>query len=133
MLKARPALVKRSGMSTTMIEPPAVNAGAPTSKRALTIVTALFFMWGFITVLNDILVPHLKSIFDLTYAEVMLIQFSFFSSYFVFSMPSGKLVDWVGYKKTMVIGLCTMAVGAFLFIVAATAVSFSLFLTALII
>ena len=112
---------------------PAVTAGPPTNTRALTIVTALFFMWGFITVLNDILVPHLKAIFDLTYAEVMLIQFSFFSAYFVFSMPAGKLVDWVGYKKTMVTGLSTMAAGAFLFIAAATALSFPLFLTALII
>src|ERR1700693_6431325 len=102
-------------------------------KPALAVITALFFMWGFITVLNDILVPHLKAIFDLTYAEVMLIQFSFFSAYFVFSMPAGKLVDWIGYKKTMVAGLCTMAAGAFLFIAAAAAVSFPLFLTALII
>ena len=102
-------------------------------RTALAIVTALFFMWGFITVLNDILVPHLKGIFDLSYAEVMLIQFSFFSAYFVFSMPAGKLVEWQGYKKTMVIGLCTMAAGAFLFIAAASAISFPLFLTALII
>jgi FHS family L-fucose permease-like MFS transporter len=119
-------------MSTTS-GGPAGKGTRETNRRALTIVTALFFMWGFITVLNDILVPHLKSIFDLTYAEVMLIQFSFFSAYFVFSMPSGRLVDWIGYKKTMVVGLCTMAAGAFLFIAAATAVSFPLFLTALII
>src|SRR5450759_2411697 len=118
---------------SSISETPAVRAEPSTNARALTIVTALFFMWGFITVLNDILVPHLKAIFDLTYAEVMLIQFSFFSAYFVFSMPAGKLVDWVGYKKTMVAGLCTMAAGAFLFIAAATAVSFPLFLTALII
>jgi MFS transporter, FHS family, L-fucose permease len=104
-----------------------------TSSRPLTIVTALFFMWGFITVLNDIMVPHLKSIFDLNYTEVMLVQFSFFSAYVIFSMPAGVLVEWLGYKKTMVIGLCTMAVGAFLFIGAAAAVSFPLFLTALII
>src|ERR1700686_2379775 len=118
---------------SSISETPTVTAEPCTSARALTIVTALFFMWGFITVLNDILVPHFKAIFDLTYAEVMLIQFSFFSAYFVFSMPAGKLVDWVGYKKTMVAGLCTMAAGAFLFIAAATAVSFPLFLTALII
>jgi FHS family L-fucose permease-like MFS transporter len=107
--------------------------GTKTNSRALTIVTTLFFMWGFITVLNDIMVPHLKSIFDLSYTEVMLVQFSFFSAYFIFSMPAGTLVEWLGYKKTMVIGLCTMAVGAFLFIGAAAAVSFPLFLTALII
>jgi FHS family L-fucose permease-like MFS transporter len=90
-------------------------------------------MWGFITVLNDILVPHLNSIFDLSYSEIMLVQFSFFSAYFVFSIPAGTLVERVGYKNTMVIGLCTMAMGAFLFIGAATAVSFPLFLAALII
>jgi FHS family L-fucose permease-like MFS transporter len=90
-------------------------------------------MWGFITVLNDIMVPHLKSIFDLSYTEVMLVQFSFFSAYFIFSMPAGTLVEWLGYKKTMVIGLCMMAVGAFLFVGAAADVSFPLFLTALII
>ncbi len=55
---------------------------------------------GFLTALNDILVPHLKSIFDLSYAEVMLIQFSFFSAYFVFAIPSGKIVEWIGYKRT---------------------------------
>lgn len=114
-------------------EAPAPVAGTKTNSRALAIVTTLFFMWGFITVLNDILVPHLKSIFDLSYAEVMLVQFSFFSAYFVFSMPAGSLVEWLGYKNTMVIGLCTMAVGAFLLIGAATAVSFPLFLAALII
>jgi MFS transporter, FHS family, L-fucose permease len=118
---------------SSISEMPVVTAEPSTNPRALTIVTALFFMWGFITVLNDILVPHLKAIFDLTYAEVMLIQFSFFSAYFAFSMPAGRLVDWVGYKKTMVAGLCTMAAGAFLFIAAAAAVSFPLFLTALMI
>ncbi len=90
-------------------------------------------MWGFITVLNDILVPHLKSIFDLSYTEVMLSQFSFFSAYFIFSTPAGRMVDSLGYKKTMVIGLCTMAAGSFLFIAAATIVSFPVFLMALII
>jgi MFS transporter, FHS family, L-fucose permease len=112
---------------------PALATETKTTSRALTIVTTLFFMWGFITVLNDILVPHLKSIFDLSYTQVMLVQFSFFSAYFVFSMPAGKLVEWLGYKQTMVIGLCTMAVGAFLFPAAATAVSFPWFLAALII
>ena len=120
-------------MPVTSKAPPTVVASPTTNVRALTVVTTLFFMWGFITVLNDILIPHLKAIFDLSYTQVMLIQFSFFSSYFIFSMPAGKLVDWLGYKKTMVIGLCTMAAGAFLFIAAATVVLFPLFLTALII
>ncbi|MGA7624799.1 MAG: sugar MFS transporter [Candidatus Acidiferrales bacterium] len=106
---------------------------ATTSRFALTVVTALFFMWGFVTVLNDILVPHLKAIFDLTYTKVMLIQFAFFSAYFIFSLPSAKLIDTIGYKKTMVVGLLTMGAGALLFIPAASAPSFPLFLTALMI
>ena len=90
-------------------------------------------MWGFLTSLNDILVPHLKSIFDLNYAEVMLIQFSFFSAYFIFSLPSGKLIDKIGYKRAMVIGLLTMGLGALLFVPAAAVPSFPLFLAALMI
>lgn len=90
-------------------------------------------MWGFLTSLNDILVPHLKSIFDLNYTEVMLIQFSFFSAYFIFSLPSGKLIDRIGYKKAMVVGLLTMGLGALLFVPAASAPSFPLFLAALIV
>src|ERR1700694_2330122 len=106
-------------------------APASTNVAALSLVTALFFFWGFVTVLNDILVPHLKSIFDLNYTKVMLIQFAFFSAYFIFSIPSAKLVDAIGYKKTMVTGLFTMGAGALLFIPAASAASFPLFLVAL--
>jgi MFS transporter, FHS family, L-fucose permease len=102
-------------------------------KSALAAVTTLFFMWGFLTSLNDILVPHLKSIFDLNYAEVMLIQFSFFSAYFIFSLPSGKLIDRIGYKRAMVVGLLTMGLGALLFVPAAAVPSFPLFLAALMI
>jgi MFS transporter, FHS family, L-fucose permease len=106
-------------------------APASTNVAAMAMVTTLFFFWGFVTVLNDILVPHLKSIFDLNYAKVMLIQFAFFSAYFIFSIPSAKIVDAIGYKKTMVTGLFTMGVGALLFIPAASAASFPLFLAAL--
>jgi MFS transporter, FHS family, L-fucose permease len=97
----------------------------------MAVVTALFFMWGFATVLNDILVPHLKSIFDLDYTQVMLVQLAFFSAYFIFSIPSSKLIDSIGYKRTMVVGLLTMGVGALLFIPAASVPSYPLFLTAL--
>jgi FHS family L-fucose permease-like MFS transporter len=90
-------------------------------------------MWGFLTCLNDILVPHLKLIFDLSYTRVMLVQFAFFSAYFLFSVPWSKIVNSIGYQRTMVIGLVTMAVGAFLFLPAASAASYPLFLTALII
>src|SRR5580700_2467053 len=99
----------------------------------LAMVTTLFFMWGFLTSLNDILVPHLKSIFELNYAEVMLVQFCFFSAYFVFSIPSGKIIERIGYQKMMVAGLLTMGLGALLFIPAASVPSFPLFLAALII
>jgi FHS family L-fucose permease-like MFS transporter len=109
----------------------AVGSPASSNKVALSVVTTLFFMWGFVTVLNDVLVPHLKSIFDLNYARVMLIQFAFFSAYFLFSIPSAKLIDWIGYKKTMVVGLFTMGLGALLFIPAATVPSYPLFLCAL--
>jgi FHS family L-fucose permease-like MFS transporter len=90
-------------------------------------------MWGFLTCLNDILVPHLKSIFDLSYSRVMLIQFAFFSAYFLFSLPWSRFVNRIGYQRTMVVGLLTMACGAFLFLPAAFLASFSLFLTALLI
>jgi FHS family L-fucose permease-like MFS transporter len=102
-------------------------------RRPLAMVTTLFFMWGFLTSLNDILIPHLKSIFDLNYAKAMLIQFAFFTSYFVFSLPSGKLIDAVGYKRAMVTGLFTMGIGALIFIPAASVPSFPLFLSALIV
>jgi MFS transporter, FHS family, L-fucose permease len=102
-------------------------------RRPLAMVTTLFFMWGFLTSLNDILIPHLKSVFELNYAKALLIQFAFFTSYFVFSLPSGKLIDAVGYKRAMVAGLFTMGVGALLFIPAASVPSFPLFLTALIV
>ena len=88
-------------------------------------------MWGFVTVLNDVLVPHLKAVFDLNYFQAMFIQFAFFSAYFIFSIPSAKLIDAIGYKRTMVVGVLTMSLGALLFIPAATAGSYPLFLAAL--
>jgi MFS transporter, FHS family, L-fucose permease len=119
-------------ISSANINPAAAPASAaPNYSRPLIIVTTLFFMWGFLTSLNDILVPHLKSIFDLSYARAMLIQFAFFSAYFLFSVPWSRIVNTIGYQRTMVAGLLTMAVGALLFIPAAVAVSFPLFLTAL--
>jgi MFS transporter, FHS family, L-fucose permease len=122
-------------MAMANVKAPAATSVGPSStyKSALAMVTTLFFMWGFLTALNDILVPHLKPIFDLSYAKVMLIQFAFFSAYFVFSLPSGKIIDAIGYKRTMVLGLFTMGAGAFLFIPAASVPSFPLFLAALIV
>ena len=104
-----------------------------TDHGAMAMVSTLFFAWGFLTCLNDILIPHLKNIFDLNYAEVMLVQFAFFSSYFVFSLPSGRIVEWIGYKRSMVTGLLTMATGALMFVPAASIPSFPVFLTAVIV
>jgi len=112
------------------------TTSAPTSTSytvPLAVVTTLFFMWGFLTCLNDILVPHLKPIFDLNYTEIMLIQFAFFGAYFLFSIPSAKIIDWIGYQKSMVVGLLTMGLGAFLFVPAASVPSYPLFLVALIV
>jgi len=120
-------------IANSNVSPAAATAPVSTDKAAMAMVTTLFFMWGFLTCLNDILIPHLKSIFDLTYAKAMLIQFSFFGAYFVFALPSGKLIEWIGYKRAMVGGLFTMGVGALLFVPAASAPSFPLFLAALII
>ncbi|MEO6802509.1 MAG: sugar MFS transporter [Granulicella sp.] len=111
---------------------PASNQAA-TNVAALSMVTTLFFVWGFLTSLNDILIPHLKAIFDLDYAKATLVQTAFFASYAIFAAPSGKLVEMIGYKKTMVIGLLVMAVGALLFIPAAAGPSYPLFLGALIV
>ena len=104
-----------------------------TDTRAMSVATALFFMVGFLTCLNDIVSPHLKSIFALDYAQTQSIPFFFFSSYFVFSYPAGKIVERLGYKKSMVVGLFIMAIGAVCFLPAAHLATFALFLTALVI
>ena len=121
------------GARQVAVTPNANVVAAPNYSKPLAIVTSLFFMWGFLTCLNDILIPHLKAIFDLSYARVMLIQLAFFSAYFLFSVPWPRIVNAIGYKTTMVVGLLTMALGAFLFIPAASVVSFPLFLTALLV
>jgi MFS transporter, FHS family, L-fucose permease len=114
-------------------EPAAVKAATPSYGRPLAVVTTLFFMWGLLTSLNDVLIPHLKSIFDLGYARAMLVQFAFFSAYFLFSIPWSRMVNAIGYQRTMVAGLLGMAAGALLFVPAAASASFGLFLCALIV
>lgn len=96
----------------------------------LTVLTSLFFMWGFLTCLNDILIPHLKAIFSLNYTEAMLIQFCFFAAYFIMSLPSGKIVERIGYKKGIVIGLVTAGIGCLFFYPAASMRSYPVFLFA---
>jgi len=113
-------------------EPRTVSAA--TSKRygpALAAVTALFFMWGFLTCLNDILVPHLKRVFDLGYARGALVQLCFFSAYFLMSLPAGRVIAAVGYKRGILVGLVVAAAGALLFYPAASIPSYAFFLAAL--
>lgn len=98
---------------------------------ALTSLTTLFFMWGFITCLNDILIPHLKAVFNLTYVQAMLVQFCFFGAYFLMSLPSGYIVKKLGYKKGIVVGLLIAALGCILFYPAAAMHNYPVFLFAL--
>ncbi|MDO7886758.1 sugar MFS transporter [Hymenobacter cheonanensis] len=111
---------------------PALSAGpAPRYTSALSAVTTLFFLWGFITSLNDILIPYLKAIFQLSYTQANLINLCFFGAYFLMSIPAGLLVEKVGYKRGMLLGFGVAALGAFLFYPAADQRSYGLFLGAL--
>jgi len=98
---------------------------------ALGVLTTIFFMWGFLTSLNDILIPHLKSIFQLNYAQAILVQFTFFGAYFLMALPSGRLVAALGYKKGIVAGLAIAGIGAAGFWPAAGLHSYEAFLGAL--
>ena len=98
---------------------------------SLAILTSLFFIWGFITCLNDILIPHLKSVFTLNYTQAMLVQFCFFTAYFIVSVPSGYLVKKIDYKGGIIAGLSIAGTGCLLFYPAASQHSYPLFLVAL--
>lgn len=100
-------------------------------RFALGSLTTLFFLWGFITCLNDILIPHLKAVFDLSYGQAMLIQFCFFGAYFLVSIPASKIVAKYGYQKGIVTGLLVAAIGCAMFYPAASLHSYSVFLAAL--
>ncbi|WP_240731670.1 sugar MFS transporter [Hymenobacter radiodurans] len=113
---------------------PAGTAAPAQTERytsALSAVTTLFFLWGFITCLNDILIPYLKAIFQLSYTQANLINLCFFGAYFLVSIPAGKLVQRVGYKRGMLIGFAIAALGAYLFYPAAEQRVYGLFLGAL--
>ena len=97
-------------------------------KSAFIFLTTLFFLWGFITVLVDSLVPRLKDVFEMSYAKTVLVQFAFFVAFFVFSLPAGAILAKIGYKKGIVLGLLTMALGCLLFYPAAEYRTFSVFL-----
>jgi FHS family L-fucose permease-like MFS transporter len=104
---------------------------APNYTPALTVLTSLFFMWGLITSLNDILIPHLKAIFTLSYVQASLIQFCFFGAYALASLPAGYLVEHLGYRKGIIIGLSVAGVGCLGFYPAAALQTYPLFLGAL--
>lgn len=103
---------------------------ASSTRVALTVVIAMFFIWGFLTSLNDVLVPHLKEVFQLNYAQSMLVQFTFFGAYFVMSLPAGAVVARIGYRNSIVLGLLIAALGALLFYPAAKLPSYAVFLSA---
>lgn len=107
------------------------NGVGSSDNFALFSLTSLFFMWGFITCLNDILIPHLKAIFELSYTQSMLVQFCFFGAYFLVSLPAGRVVKKVGYQKGIVVGLVIAALGCLLFYPAASFHSYNFFLLAL--
>jgi len=109
---------------------PPVAQSSPNYTGPFITVAILFFIFGFITTLNMALVPHLKRLFDLPYGWAMLVNSAFFLAYFVFASPTSKLIENIGYKKTMVVSLFIQVVGCLMFVPAARMMSFPLFLTA---
>lgn len=99
-------------------------AGSASYRPALTLLASLFFMWGFITVINGTLLPHLRSVFELSYFQAALIESVWFIAYFVASIPSAKLIERIGYQKSLVTGLLVMAAGAIGMILAASLPSY---------
>lgn len=104
---------------------------SPNYRGPFAAMGVLFFMIGFITCLNDILVPHMKSVFDLTYTQAALIQFCFFTAYFVIAFPSSALISRLGYQRSIVVGLGVSALGTALFYPASIQQSYPLFLVGL--
>lgn len=105
------------------------STGAASNMGPLIIVTTLFFMWGLLTSLNDVLIPHLKAIYTLNYTQAMLVQFCFFGAYFIVSLPAGMLIRSVGYQSGVVIGLLVAAAGCAMFYPASVS-GYALFLLA---
>ena len=97
-------------------------------KSAFIFLTTLFFLWGFITVLVDSLIPRLKDVFEMSYAKTVLVQFAFFTAFFVVSVPAGFVLSKIGYKKGIILGLVIMSIGCLLFYPAAEYRTFSVFL-----
>ena len=119
-------------VGTSHTEPPAVpSTQSGRYVLPMVLMVSLYFSIGFITSLNDILVPHFKDLFHLTNFLALLVQFCFFGAYFVMSVPSGWIVGRIGYKPSMIASLCTVAAGLLLFVPASIAISYPLFLFAL--
>jgi len=118
--------IPTSPSSTSSQSAPVVN-----TRVAMAVATTIFFMWGFLTCLNDILIPHLKSVFELNYTQAMLVQFTFFGAYFLMSLPAGRLVARLGYKQGIVAGLVIAGIGALGFWPAAELRVYGAFLAAL--
>ncbi len=121
------AIPSSSNASVTAAPPGAVQS----YRSALTLLASLFFMWGFITVINNTLLPHLKSVFELNYTQTTLIESVWFIAYFFASVPSAKLIERIGYQKSLVIGLLIMAAGALGMVLAATLPSYGVTLVML--
>src|SRR2546422_614040 len=111
-----------------------MTTSAPITERRyvapLILVTTLFFLWALGVNLNDVLIPHLKKVFDLTDFQSALIQVAFFGGYCLSALPAGRLLERIGYKNGIVVGLVTCAAGALLFIPAASIQVYGLFLFA---
>ncbi len=107
------------------------DSGVGSYRPALMLLASLFFMWGFITVINNTLLPHLRSVFDLNYTQTTLIESVWFISYFVASIPSAKLIARIGYKASLVAGLGIMALGSLMMVPAAQIPSYEVTLVAL--
>src|SRR5690606_33259184 len=107
------------------------RGGAPAYRPALTLLASLFFMWGFITVINNTLLPHLRSVFALHYKRTTLIESVWFIAYFVASLPSAWLIERIGYQRALVTGLVVMAIGALGMIPAAQLPSYAITLMSL--
>jgi MFS transporter, FHS family, L-fucose permease len=119
----------------TSRNPPTANSPGTGQNysAALAVLTSLFFIWGSLTSLNDVLIPFAQNVFNLNLSESFLIQTAFFFAYFVFSIPSARIIDWIGYKRAIIVGLSTMVAACLLVYPAAKMPSFSFFLAALLI
>lgn len=118
-------------MSETTVEPRAGQYSVPSYGPALALLATLFFMWGFITVINNTLLPHLKSVFELNYTQTTLIESTWFIGYLVASIPAAKLIERIGYHKALVVGLAIMTVGSLGMIPAARMPSYEITLASL--